>query len=264
VYADRCRFRFFGDLNDFLPPAQRGRWIDYLLDGTVAVKHPIESLGVPHPEVEQILVNGGAVTFAHRLQDGELVRVFPQDCVLAVEDPAPLRPPLHHPIRFVLDTHLGRLAAYLRMLGLDAVYRNDYDDAALASIAHKERRVLLTRDRGLLKRKIVVYGYCIRQTKPRVQLIDVMVRYDLVQDVRPWRRCLRCNGLLEPVDKAEILHLLEPKTKRYYDEFWRCRSCGQVYWQGSHRDRMQNFISGVLEEVRRYSQPSDTQPTIGR
>ena len=164
--ADCCRFRFYGNLNDFLPAAQRDGWIDYALDGTVAVKHPIEALGVPHPEVEQIVAGGKPVDFAYRLRSGENVHVYPMGYGVPDSSAPPLRPPLQPPLRFVLDTHLGRLAAYLRMLGFSAKYRNDYSDAALAGISQSEHRVLLTRDRGLLKRKIVEYGYCVRHAKP--------------------------------------------------------------------------------------------------
>ncbi len=135
-------------------------------------------------------------------------------------------------MRFVLDTHLGQLAVYLRMLGFDAVYSNDATDAVLAGISSAERRVLLTRDRGLLKRKIVEYGYCVRQTEPRAQLVCVLRRYDLAAAAQPWRRCVHCNGLLHPVDKAAILDRLEPKTKRYYDEFQQCEACGRSTGRG--------------------------------
>lgn len=256
--ANRCRFRFYGNLNDFLPTAQHSRWIDYAFDGTVAVKHPIESLGVPHPEVEQILADGTPVDFAHHLHSGEDVLVYPMGFATPAPNTPALRPPLNRPARFVLDTHLGRLAAYLRMLGFDAEYRNDYHDVALADISASAERVLLTRDRGLLKRKIVVYGYCIRHAKPRTQLVSVVKRYGLTADARPWRRCVRCNGLLQPVDKADILDRLEPKTRLYYDEFQHCISCGQIYWRGSHHERMRSFLTGVLAEVRLSSQADPT------
>lgn len=151
----------------------------------------------------------------------------------------------------MLDTHLGRLAAYLRMLGFDSVYSNSYDDESLARIAHDEKRVLLTRDRGLLKRSMVTYGYCVRHTRPRAQFVDTVRRYELADETQPWSRCVRCNGLLEPVDKSDILDQLEPKTKLYYDDFQRCTVCGQIYWRGSHHERMRNFLAGVLAEARR-------------
>lgn len=245
-----CRIRFYGSLNDLLPEARRASWIDYPLDGDIAAKHAIEALGVPHPEVDQIVADGEPVRFSHRLRIGEQVGVYPKDCNPPIDEPIQLRPPVPRPPRFVLDTHLGRLAAYLRMMGFDTVYRNNYKDPELAAIAHEDRRILLTRDRGLLKRKVVVYGFCIRHAGPRQQLVEVARRYNLAQDALPWTRCVRCNGLLQPVDKADIIDLLEPKTKLYYDEFQRCTSCGQIYWRGSHHDRMRNLIAAALNEAR--------------
>jgi uncharacterized protein with PIN domain len=243
----QAKFCFYGELNDFLPLAQRGQWVGVSLNGVTVVKHLIEALGVPHPEVDWILAGGQPVAFGYAVQDGDRIEVYPVDAG------APrnlLRPPLNPPVRFVLDTHLGQLATYLRLLGFDTLYRNDYDDAELAVISSQEVRVLLTRDRGLLKRKAVVYGYCVRTSQPRQQLIDVLRRYRLSEAIQPWRRCLRCNGLLVPAEKAAILAHLEPKTQRYYEEFQRCVDCGQIYWQGSHHSHMQTFIAEILRELK--------------
>ena len=240
-------FLFYGSLNDFLPAPQRHQAIAQPQTEHAAVKHPIESLGVPHPEVEAILVNKAPADFTYRLYDGDFVEVYPQDCPELPAVIVPLRPPLTPPVRFVADTHLGRLAAYLRMLGFDTLYRNDYDDPQLAAIAADERRVLLTRDRGLLKHKNVVYGYCPRAADPHVQIIAVLKRYRLGSQMEPWRRCIHCNGLLQGVEKSAILDQLEPKTKLYYDKFQQCDTCGRLYWEGSHFGRMAKFV----EEVRR-------------
>jgi uncharacterized protein with PIN domain len=239
-------FTFYGDLNDFLPVKQRGRSIPYALDGAPAVKHPIESLGIPHPEVEQIVVNGRSVAFGYHLQPGDQVQVYPLDALPAAPTLLALRPPLPYPIRFVLDTHLGRLAAYLRIFGFDALYRNDYEDATLSRLAAEEDRVLLTRDRGLLKRKQVVFGHCVRAHDPAAQIVDILRRYRLRDEIRLWQRCVHCNSPLVPVAKAAVIDRLEPKTKRYYEEFQQCSGCGQVYWQGSHLERMQGFVDDVL------------------
>lgn len=251
THPPAATFVFYGDLNDFLPNAQHHRPIRYVLDDAPAVKHPIEALGVPHPEVEQIVVNGQSVDFAYRLQTGDQVQVYPLDALPDAPPLLPLRPPLPRPIRFVLDTHLGRLASYLRLFGFDALYRNDYDDATLAQLAAAQGRVLLTRDRGLLKRKQVLYGHCVRSHTPADQLVGILRRYRLRDEIRLWQRCPNCNGVLVPVAKAAVLDQLEPKTKRYYDDFQQCSNCGQVYWQGSHFERMQGFIAGVLAAVDR-------------
>jgi uncharacterized protein with PIN domain len=244
-------FRFFGPLNDFLPKHQRQRVISVALNGVTAVKHTIESLGVPHPEIELILANQQPVDFSYLVQSGDHVDVHGVIPVNGKPQRGMLRAPLAPPLRFVLDTHLGQLATYLRLLGFDALYRNDYDDAELAQISQVEQRVLLTRDRGLLKRKNVIYGYCVRASDPRRQIIDVLRRYQLAGEIRAWRRCLRCNGVLAPADKAQIWERLAPKTRLHYDEFHRCQSCGQIYWQGSHYAAMQKFVESVVQEIGR-------------
>jgi uncharacterized protein len=213
-------------------------------DDTVAVKHAVESLGVPHTEVDEIVANGCPVDFAYRLAAGDVIEVR---AMMPKPDRVNLRPPLPRPVRFVVDTHLGRLAAYLRLLGFDTLYQNNYSDPLLASLSQQEERVLLTRDRGLLKRRIVEFGCCVRETDPQQQLIGLIYRYRLAAEIHPWRRCLRCNAVLEPVSKAEVLDHLEPKTKRYFDDFRRCEGCRRIYWAGSHYDRMQRFIDQVLD-----------------
>ena len=241
-------FRFYGNLNDFLPGALRNATIEQRMADRAAVKHPIEALGIPHTEIGAILINRQAVDFAHRLDDGDRVEAYPPEVVHLLPAYVPLRPPTPEPVTFVADTHLGQLAAYLRLLGFDTLYRNDYDDHQLARISADEERVLLTRDRGLLKHKQVMHGYCVRETAPRRQIVSVLRRYHLADAVQAWHRCTRCNGLLQPVAKADILDRLEPKTKRYYDEFQQCDTCGQVYWKGSHFERMQAFVREVMRE----------------
>jgi uncharacterized protein with PIN domain len=236
-------FTFHEDLNDFLPLNQRGASLDRRFKGPVSVKHLIEALGVPHTEVQSILANGEPVGHSYLVESGDEIDVYPftgnPDFVSSNTGlPAPPKP-----YRFVLDNHLGRLAAYLRLLGFDTVYDSGLDDAELAVVSHQEERILLTRDRGLLMRRLVTYGYCVRTRQPKEQLQAVVARFALADQIRPWQRCLRCNGRLVPVTKKSVLHLLQPKTIIYYNEFHRCRSCEQVYWKGSHYQRMQQFLS---------------------
>lgn len=241
-------FRFYASLNRFLPPAQRGVTVPYHLNGRTSVKHPIEALGVPHTEVDLILADGEAVTFERLLQAGEQISVYPPFATLDVDGLQWLRPPLSQPLRFVLDVHLGKLATYLRLLGFDALYRNDYEDEELADISAREGRVLLTRDRRLLMRSKIVYGFCLHTRDWEEQLRAVLSRYHLFGSLAPGQRCLRCNGELVPVAKEAIVHRLEPKTKKYFDEFYICRRCQQIYWKGSHYSRMERFIAQLREE----------------
>lgn len=238
-------FRFYAELNQFLPPQKRQRTLSYRLNGRTAIKHPIEALGVPHTEVALILVDGRPVPFSYLLQAGDRAAAFPAFHTLEIDGAALLRPPLSRPLRFVLDVHLGQLATYLRLLGFDAAYRNDFHDEELANMAAETGRVLLTRDRRLLMRKQITYGFCLHTRDPMQQVQAVLQRFDLFDAIDPWQRCLRCNGILQPVAKEQVLDQLEPKTRRYYDEFHLCQSCGNVYWKGSHYPRMRRFIARV-------------------
>ena len=243
-----AQFRFYADLNDFLPPRFRQRDFLYpVYDGTQSVKHLIEALRVPHTEVEIILANGRSIDFNYLVQANDCITVYPPFAAIDVSPLVPLLPSLAPPHRFLLDNHLGKLARYLRLLGLDTLYLNDAaDDAELAHIAHEEKRILLTRDRGLLKRSSVIYGYCLRTTETTKQLTAVLHRFQLNDEITPWTRCLRCNGLLEPVSKEAILHRLEPKTKLFFNEFHICQTCQQIYWKGSHYARLQAVVADAL------------------
>lgn len=231
-------FRFYAELNDFLPAASRQTDIRYALERRASVKDIIESLGIPHTEIEIIVANGVSVDFSYIVAAGDHISVYPVFESLDIQPLLRLREsPLREP-RFVLDCHLGRLARYLRQFGFDTLYRNDYDDAELAQISADEHRILLTRDRNLLKRSIISHGYFVRATDPRLQLDELIQRFQLQALLQPFGRCTRCNGSVEAVDKPDIEHLLETKTRRYYQHFWRCRGCGQLYWEGSHYREM--------------------------
>jgi len=239
-------FRFYAQLNDFLPQERRQVAFVVNFDGRVSVKHLVESLGVPHSEIDLILANRDPVGFAYLAQDGDLISIYPVFESIDIGAVGRLQPIPHSNTRFVLDTHLGQLAAYLRLLGFDSLYQNDYDDEDLAKISSEQQRILLTKDRGLLKRTIVSHGYCIRESNPRLQLLEVIRRFDLRGDINPFHRCLKCNGLLKSVEKEVILDRLEHNTSRYFNEFRICASCDQIYWKGSHYDRMQRFLDEIL------------------
>lgn len=243
------RLRFYQELNDFLPATLRGREFEHSVKGTPSVKDVIEALGVPHTEVDLILVNGRSVDFTCLLQDGDRVSVFPVFESLDIRPAIRLRPePLRNP-RFVLDAHLGRLAAYLRLLGFDSLYSPEADDAWLAEVSVREERTLLTRDRGLLKRKAVTRGYCPRQTHPRQQVVEVLRRFDLLGCARPFTRCMACNGVLERVGREVVAGSVPADVVQMYDDFTRCTACGKVYWRGSHFARLQALVEAVRREL---------------
>lgn len=249
------QLRFYEELNDFLAPAVRKTTLMHDFDRRTSVKDMIESFGVPHTEVDIILVNGRSVDFSHIVQDGDRISVYPVFESLDITPLVRLRPaPLRTPA-FVLDANLGRLARYLRLLGFDCLYRNDYDDETVANIAAREPRTVLTRDRALLQRKLITRGYFVRAVRPRLQVSEVLARFDLYRQVSPFSRCTRCNGLLQAVDKQAVTDRLEPKTRKYYDSFLQCSACGQVYWQGSHHERAQSLIDALT-----HRQPSTNDP----
>jgi len=241
-------FRFYEELNDFLPPAQRKVGFEHRFDRRTSIKDMIESLGVPHPEIELILVNGRSVDFSHIVEDSDRISVYPVFESLDVSSLIRLRPnPLRNP-RFVIDSNLGRLARYLRLLGFDCLYRNDYRDADVAAISQQQHRIVLTRDRRLLQHKVIDHGLYVRGTCPKEQVREVLRRLDLAGLVRPFTRCVRCNGSLEVVTKESVNALLQPKTRRYYNVFQQCSECLQVYWQGSHHVRMLGLVEEFLEQ----------------
>jgi uncharacterized protein len=239
-------FRFYAELNDFLPHRKRQRAYPHPFNPPVSVKHLIEAEGVPHPEVALIVVNGRSVDFSYQVQPDDRIAVYPAFASIDVTAEVQLRPPLPQPPNFLLDNHLGRLARYLRLLGFDVGYPNDHlSDEQLAQLAHDQGRVMLTRDRGLLMRRLISHGYCLRSLDSQAQLHEVLHRFNLHELVQPWSRCLRCNGRLHPVDKMAIIDQLQPKTKRYFDDFKRCADCQQIYWRGSHFAA----LAQIVEEV---------------
>ncbi len=245
----KINIRFHQQLNAFLQPAQRKTSFDLELKKARSVKDLIESIGVPHTEVELIFVNDKSVDFNYQVQAGDHISVYPTVESLDISPhKSSLRhcqaKPLDQPV-FILDVHLGRLAAYLRMLGFDTLYRNDYDDPELANISASENRILLTCDRRLLMRKQVNYGYFVRARQPQQQIVEILQRFDLYDKQKPFTRCMYCNGKTRPVNKQQIESRLLPKTKQYFDKFYQCESCDKIYWQGSHYLKMQEMINKI-------------------
>lgn len=242
-----AHFQFHGRLNYFLPKHRRYHVIHHTFKWRASVKDMVESLGPPHCEVALVVVNGVSVQFDYIVQPDDVIDVYADFDAVALPEKIALRPELTGRPRFVLDTHLGRLASYLRMLGFDTLYRNDYPDDELAYVSNTENRILLTRDVGLLKRSLVIYGYFMRETAPKKRLSEVLERYDLKDHIVPFKHCMKCNGALHPVKKATILDEITTQTATHFEEFHRCDDCRQIYWKGSHYSRMQTFVADVLK-----------------
>jgi hypothetical protein len=242
-------FRFYSYLNDFLPQCHKQVAFVHRVKDQAAVKDPIEALGIPHPEVDLILANSQSVGFDYLLQENDFISVYPRFVSLRIDTISHVQPPPPEHYRFILDVHLGKLANYLRLLGFDVLYRNDYDDAQLAQIASQEQRVLLTQDVGLLKRRLVTYGYRVRSSDPKQQVREILDRFELETAIAPFQRCTRCNGLIAAVDKQTIYAQLPPLTRRYYDEFFQCQTCQQVYWKGAHFQQLQQLIAQFTDST---------------
>jgi hypothetical protein len=247
--SEQINIRFYEELNDFLLPEQRKTSFNHAPKKARSVKDLIESIGVPHTEIDLIIVNGESVDFNHQVEGGEHISVYPVFRSLDISPLKHCQPEALSESRFVLDAHLGRLAAYLRMLSFDTLYRNDYDDPTLADISANEHRILLTCDRLLLMRKQVSHGYFVRARQPQQQLLEILSRFNLYPLQTPFTRCMHCNGKTQPVNKQEIEAQLLPKTKKYYDEFFQCEVCKKIYWKGSHYLKMQAMINKLKADA---------------
>jgi len=239
--------RFYAELNDFLPLSQRYAENPVEFQQGTKLRQLIEGFGVPHTEVELILMNGGSVGLDDSVQDGASISLYPMFEAFDISPLLRLRSRPWREPRFIADAHLGRLARYLRLLGFDTRFENDSGDKALARQAAGERRILLTRDRALLMRREITHGCYIRSQKPLEQVVIVMQRCDLYGQVRPFTRCMVCNGLLEATKKSRVQDALLPQTRKYFDEFWRCTGCGRIYWKGSHFARLNEMLERLRE-----------------
>ncbi|MBN2145418.1 MAG: Mut7-C ubiquitin/RNAse domain-containing protein [Candidatus Aureabacteria bacterium] len=238
----RALFRFYAELNDFLPDKKKHLHFQYAFNGTPAIKDAIEALGIPHTEVALILVNGKQADFSYHLQHEDQVSVYPVFTSLDISSVTTIPKQPLPDVKFICDVHLGKLARHLRMLGLDTLYQNDYTDKLIVRLALEENRCILTKDMAILKNKSVIHGCFIRSNQTIEQVRELMNRLDLSSSIHPFSRCLKCNGLIVSTEKASISDHLKPKTKQYYHEFFRCQNCNGVYWKGSHYQKMMNSI----------------------
>jgi uncharacterized protein len=239
-------FRFYEELNDFLPPEHRKRDFLYRFDGSPSVKDAIEAIGAPHTEVDLILLNGKPTGFDSHIRDGDRISVYPVFESIDISGVTRIRSNALRNPSFILDVHLGTLARYLRMIGFDSLYGDVSDDHEIVRIASDEGRIILTRDRGLLKHGMVTRGYWVRSTIPLEQVAEVIARFDLAGLAKPFTRCLRCNGIVREIDKSDVLDILDENTARFFNRFTQCKSCGNVYWEGSHYELMRKLLQSMV------------------
>jgi uncharacterized protein len=243
-----AHFRFYADLNHFLPRHKRKTQINHSFSGTPSIKDAIEAIGVPHTEIDLIIVNGESVGFDYHPKNGDAISVYPMFGSLDISPLIRLRPaPLPSPT-FLCDVHLGALARLLRLVGFDTFYRNNLTGRQIVDIALAEKRYILTRDRSMLKRKAVTHGYCLRSIHPEEQIREVACRFHLHSSMKPFTLCLGCGGPVSRVDKASVAVALPDKTRECFDEFYKCGLCGKIYWQGGHFNGLQKKVEALTQE----------------
>jgi uncharacterized protein len=240
-------FRFYEELNDHLPIGWKKKRFPYEFRGRPSIKNTIQAIGVPHSEVDMILVNGNPSDFSYQLQGGEEISVYPVFESFDISTESRLRARPLRETKFIVDVNLGKLAKKLRLLGFDTLFRNDFEDDEIIEISLREKRIILTRDRGILMKNAATHGYWLRNDDPGKQLREVIGRLHLQNMFKPFSRCSNCNGELEVAEKEKLRSRLHVDTLHYYNEFWECRSCSKVYWEGSHFGR----IIDLIEELKR-------------
>lgn len=232
-----ARFAFHGELSAFLAPERREHAFDYACARAATVKQAVESLGVPHTEVGRLLVNGEPATLARTVREGDAIEAFPHAAGEA---------PLAEDARFLADAHLGGLARFLRMLGFDTLYENSIADREILALAARGERVVLTRDRELLKCREILRGCFVHARKPEAQLKEVVTRYGLEPHMRPFTLCLHCNLRLLPAERRAVVQCVPARIAARYETFVRCPGCERIYWEGSHWARMRAMLNAAL------------------
>ncbi len=240
-----CSIRFYGNLKDLIIPSKRIRY-DVHFKVSPGIKDVIESEGVPHTEVGLIIVNGLSAGWKYRLQNNDQIAVYPFFKNIEINNLSKVLEKGYPAGRFILDVHLGRLVKHLRILGFDASYNPEWDDNTIIELSNREKRIILTRDRGILKNGLVRFGYLVRSIYPQEQLRQVLDRFDLWDSLYPLIRCLECNGEIVSVPAETVKEVLEENTKKYFNDFYQCSSCGKVYWKGTHYERMKKDIGRLF------------------
>jgi len=239
-------FRFYEELNDYLPDEKHKVWFEYFFGEGMKIHDAIQSFGVPPSEIDLILVNQQSKSFDYLLQDGDRISVYPVFELFDLSGINRLREkPLRNP-SFICDVHLGRLCKYLRMLGWDTLYSNHFTPEEMIAISLREGRIILSRSYRLTRHKEVSHSYRIRSSDSLEQVKDLISKLDLSDRINPLTRCLNCNAMLVPVDKQAVIQLLQDRTAKYYNEFFKCPDCNQIYWKGSHFENMLRFISNKI------------------
>jgi len=243
----KATFRFYEELNSFLPKHRRKTDFEVMFKGKRSIKGMIEALGVPHTEVDLILVHGNSVDFTYILQDKDRVSVYPVFESLNIADVTHLRKIPLRRSKFIADINLGNIVKYMRALGLDLFYDSLLSPHEIIEISKRENRIILTKSRNLLMFKEVTHGIFIRSGTTIEQIKRIIDYLDIKDDIKPFSRCLRCNSLLSAIEKENILDKIPPKTMEFCDEYVQCQSCDKIYWKGTHFINMKRVLKQILD-----------------
>lgn len=239
--------RFYAELNDFLPVSKRKKESAYSFKTPITIREALISIGIPIAEVDLILVNGNSETLKYKLRQDDRVSVYPVFESFDISTIGKIRSKALRKSKFILDCHLGKLAKYLRMLGFDTLYENNFEDEEIIKIACEQQRIILTRDKLLLKSKDITHGYYVRAIDKHEQLIEIVRKFDLYSQFKSFTRCMTCNSFLEPVKKALIIDRLDAETASNFTKFYTCRFCDKIYWKGSHFENMESYIKSLFQ-----------------
>lgn len=238
----KVQFRIYAELNDFLRSDRRQVIFEYFYHGPVTIKESIENQGIPHSSVDLVLVNGEPVDLSYHLADNDFISVYPVFELLDISTISKIRKDTLRNVRFIVDAHLGKLAKNLRIMGFDAVYRNNYKDDEIRLIARLQHRIILTKDKGLLMARNVARGYYVRSVNSKDQTTELVRKFDLYSKINPLSRCLICNHKLLEVSARAIPPVLVDNLGKGFDIYYKCRNCRKIYWKGSHYKRMAEAI----------------------
>jgi len=241
-------FRFYEELNEFLPKQRRKKDFQVDFKGRRSVKDMIEALGVPHTEIDLILVNGKSVDFAYVLQDGDRVSVYPVFESLNIENVTQLRKVPLRKTKFIADIHLGDIVKYMRALGFDVCFDPSLSTRKIIEISKQKSRIILTKSRQLLKFKEVTHAIFIHPGTTAEQIKRILDYLDIKDSLKPFSRCLCCNSVLKSVSKESIEERIPPKTKEFCDQYTYCKFCDKIYWKGTHFIKMNKAIDHILSD----------------
>jgi uncharacterized protein len=237
--------RVYEELNAFLPSHQQKKDFTIQIDSNTQIQELLDILKLPISKVDLILLNGESAGLDYQLNAGDRISIYPVFETFNIDSINRLREIPLRRLRFACDVHLGKLAKYLRMLGLDVFYKNDIYYYQIINLSLEQERIILTKDNELVKDKRITRAYLVKQSNPRMQLFEIISYFDLIGIIKPLSRCLKCNLSVQPVEKNSIKKQVPAPILNLHQSFMKCYGCKRIYWMGSHYQAMMNWISRI-------------------